>query len=145
MPTQSSSPAGNVVETVSLIDGRMIPVADIQMENDGWNFSRVSSGERLTYKLKQSDKRYYFPDYDVTFGNDQISKDLSGAPLTPPLTTNVTVIAAGQLLTDPLAAPAETLSNVGDRINDAISSHIVWGLVIAAGVVILIYYVPRKP
>lgn len=142
MPIHSSSPAGNVVESVTLIDGRMIPASDIQLENDGWNFTRISSGERLTYQLKMGDKQYYFPDFDVAYSTSKIETDLTGIP---PQETNVTKIIAGQLLTDPLAAPAETLDRLGDRINSAISSPIMWGLVIAAGVGLIIYFVPRKP
>lgn len=131
------------MEEITLLDGRMLPASDIQLDSDGWNFSRVSSGERLTYKIKQSDKRYYFPGYDYAFGNDQISKDLSGAELTPQLEESVTKIFAGQIVTDPLAAPADFAAAGVEKLKAVASSPITWAVAGLVVVGLVIYFVPR--
>jgi hypothetical protein len=132
------------METITLLDGRMLPVADIRLDADGWNFTRISSGERLTYKIRQSDKTYYFPAYDVTFGNDQISKDRRGQELTAPLETNTTKILAKQLVTDPLAAPADFAAGAVAQLKKIASSPVtlVIGALLVAGLVI--YFVPKS-
>lgn len=136
---------------VTLIDGRILPVADVQLDSDGWNFSRISSGERLTYQLKFADKIKYFPNYNVSFGNDQIYQEKAraqGKDVGGPLPTNVTGIFAKQLVTDPLAAPADFAASAIDKVKKIASSPmtiVVTGLVVAGVAIFLISRYTPKP
>lgn len=134
-----------MIQSVTLLDGRILPVQDIRLEPDQWNFTRVSSGERLTYEMRQQDKRQ-FQDFDVVKSNDEIYKEVNQEQSNPG-STNVTSLFIQQLATDPLAAPADAVSAVAARVDSITSSPvfiIVGGLVLAGLVVfVLTRYVPK--
>jgi hypothetical protein len=134
-----------VIQSVTLLDGRILPVQDIQLEPDQWNFTRISTGERLTYDMRQQDKRQ-FPNFDVVKSNDEIYKEVNQETSNPG-STNVTSLFIQQLATDPLAAPADAVASVVDRVDKITSSPtfiIVGGLVVVGlAIFILSRYVPK--
>lgn len=136
---------------VELLDGRILPVTDVYIR-DGWEFFRVSTGERLTYLIRQGDKRRFWPDdFDAIKSNDEIYQEqarVRGLHPSGPLTTNVTQILAYQLATDPLAAPAEAAQSITNRVSQIAGSPtflIVCGLVVTALAMFLIVRYAPKP
>jgi hypothetical protein len=141
-----------MIQDVTLIDGRILPVQDIELASDGWNFVRKSSGEILTYQLKQRDKVAYFPRYDVAYGNEKLYQaglNRTGSTnVGEPLSTNTTGIFARQLVTDPLAAPAEFASDAVEGAKKLVQSPqflIVGGIVVFALAAFLVMrYAPKS-
>lgn len=133
-----------LLDDIKLIDGRIIPWEDIRLEKNNWQFSRKSTGEDLTRQIRLADKREGWAEYD----NEAYNRYLSGGKDAKDLPTNVTGIFTKQILTDPLAAPADAAAGAVKTLKETVTSPkflIIAGLatvLLIGGLVI--YYKPRS-
>lgn len=123
---------------IRLLDSRIIPSEDIRLERNKWQFTRISSGEDLTKQIRRVDKET-FAGYD----NAAYNRYLSGGLGAEELPTNVTGIFTKQILTDPLAAPADAASKAVDSVKAAVKSPWTWAAVGLVVVVLVVIYVPK--
>lgn len=127
---------------IILLDGRTVDTADILFDpaalanGNAPVFSLAATGEDLDNNIRQTDMSN-FPGWDQTqwlyWRSAHPTVSGAGAYTGPALPTNVTGITATQLFTDPLAAPAEALSNTGNAVKGALKAPTTYiGLAVVA-------------
>lgn len=105
------------MRTITLIDGRTVQRDSIRFEAGNMRF--YLGAEDITNNIFRSDK-LTFRGFDVNADNRRISYERNnGVRVTEipgPLTTSTAAIFAEQIVTEPLAAPLESLENQTKKI-----------------------------
>jgi hypothetical protein len=127
---------------INLLDGRQINDAAITLTPSNQRFYLNETGEDLTRLIRQADKRT-FAGFDAALTNELYYQEAH--PNAPEVgSTSVTANFFDQILTDPLAAPADAAAGAADTLKKAVTSNTA---VIIGGVLIfglILYFAPRK-
>jgi hypothetical protein len=127
---------------ITLLDGRTIPAANISFNPDNQRAYLNATGEDLTRLIRQADKRN-FAGFDQSLTNELFFKEAH--PDAPEVgSTSVTRNFIDQIITDPLAAPADAAAGAVAAVKGAVTSQtgmIVVGVIILG---LLVWILPRK-
>jgi hypothetical protein len=96
---------------ITLTDGRQVYVSEIHFDARSHYF--FLRNEDVTNLIRRADKLTNWSSFDPVKDNIRLS---TGNAQSPQLSTNTLGIFAGQLLTDPLDAPLDSLSNQVKKI-----------------------------
>jgi hypothetical protein len=128
---------------ITLSDGTIVPVDSINFDSDTYHF--YLNSQDITNLISRADKIANWTAFDPSVDNTRLSNERTGG--TGPvdnLPTNTTGIFIDQILTDPLAAPADAISGAIDSVKKSFQSPVTWLVVGGIAVVLLVLYVPRN-
>lgn len=124
-----------------LTDNRAVAIKDVVFDSDTQRFYLAETGEDITFKIYRKDK-VLFTGFDSVKTNELYYREAHpDAP--PPGETNVTKIFLGQLVTDPLAAPADVLNSGVESLKKTLSSPVAW-VVILGGAIGLLFLLRKN-
>lgn len=126
---------------ITLLDGRQVDPANIVFDPNSYHFTLNS--EDVTALISRADKIANWPDFDPTVDNTRLSNQAqNGVNLPQPdLNTDTALIFANQILTDPLAAPLQSLRN---EINSVFATTSGKVLIIGGLIIIGLLILPRR-
>lgn len=129
---------------ITLLDGTSVPVASIVFDPTTYHF--FLNSQDVTDLISRADKIANWSGFDPTVDNTRLANLQTSGNDVPEenLPTNVTGILVNQLLTDPLAAPANAISSGIASIKSSFQSPVTWLVVGGIAVVLLVLYGPKR-
>jgi hypothetical protein len=127
--------------TITLLDGRTANTDQIAFDPVTYHFTLNS--EDVTALISRADKQNNWPNFDPAVDNTRLSnQNQNGVNLPEPdLPTNTGGILVNQLLTDPLAAPLDSIKSEFNKVFATTTGKVI----IIGGVVVLgLLLIPRK-
>lgn len=125
---------------ITLSDGRQVSLGNIAFDTSTYHFTLIDTGEDVTNLISRADKNANWPDFDPTVDNTRASNEAAGGsgPVAP-LDDSTASIFANQILTDPLAAPINSLKGeLNSVVNDITGGSTVGKVALAAGVLLAV-------
>lgn len=123
--------------TITLLDGRQVDSGNVFFDDIDYSFKLGGSGENITALIRAADKRT-FNGFDQTKYNDILYAQnyfrIHGTYPDAVGSTSVWANFANQILTDPLAAPLDSLNAT---VSQALGSSGVQKILIFAGLALV--------
>lgn len=127
---------------INLLDGRQIPAAGISLNTSNQRFYLNETGEDITRLIRIMDKRT-FAGFDASLSNELFYQETH--PDAPEVgSTSVTGNFVHQILTDPLAAPADAAASAAASIKKGLESPVTLGIAALVLLGLALYFFPRK-